>query len=160
MDARVHGDRSTAPADDPARGAGGPEPTPGELQPPPQVELPAWEPSGAGGPTRTWIAQALTGLGLLALVTIHMIANHFIVPEGLRDFAAVVDYLSHPVILAIEVTFLVVVTWHGLLGVRAILFDFGFSPPTERRISRVLVVLGVATVAYGLWLTSVIVSYR
>lgn len=130
------------------------------LRPPPRVELPAWEPSGRVGPSRTWVAQALTGLALLALVTIHMIANHFVVPEGLRDFAAVVDYLSHPVIVAIEVTFLVVVTWHGLLGVRAILFDFGFAPATERRITRALVVLGVATVAYGLWLTSVVVSYR
>ncbi len=132
----------------------------GDLRLPPPVELPAWEPSGTTGRSRAWIAQALTGLGLLALVTIHMIANHFVVPEGLRDFAAVVDYLSHPLIVAIEVTFLVVVTWHGLLGVRAILFDFGFSPATERRISRALALLGVATVAYGLWLTWVIVSYR
>lgn len=148
--------------------ASGPvEPTPssasaeqGSLEPPPPVELPTWEPSGTPGPSRAWVAQALTGIGLLALVTIHMIANHFIAPKGLRDFAAVVDYLSNPVIVAIEVTFLVLVTWHGLLGVRAILFDFGFSPRTERWITRALAVLGVATVGYGLWLTSVIVSHR
>ncbi|HWP62215.1 MAG TPA: hypothetical protein VNO86_01950 [Candidatus Binatia bacterium] len=151
--------RSERPPVDPAPSA----PRDGEapaLDSQPPVELPTWQPSGTAGPSRSWVAQALTGLGLLALVTIHMIANHFIVPEGLRDFAAVVDYLSHPVIVAIEVTFLVVVTWHGLLGVRAILFDFGFSPTTERRISRALAVLGVATVAYGLWLTWVVVSYR
>jgi len=159
--------RPTTPAAGPGGGAGAserasgaPDHVPNELQPPPRVELPTWEPSGAGGPTRAWVAQAVTGIGLLALVTIHMIANHFVVPEGLRDFAAVVDYLSNPLIVAIEVTFLVLVTWHGLLRVRAILFDFGFSPATERRISRGLFVLGVATVAYGLWLTSVIVSYR
>ena len=144
----------------PDRAPGGPNPVPEGLQPPPRVELPTWEPSGAGGPTRAWVAQALTGIGLLVLLTIHMIANHFVVPEGLRDFAAVVDYLSNPLVVAVEVTFLVLVTWHGLLGVRAILFDFGFSPATERRISRVLFALGVATVAYGLWLTWVVVSYR
>jgi succinate dehydrogenase hydrophobic anchor subunit len=144
----------------PDRAPGGPTRVPEGLQPAPRLELPTWEPSGAGGPTRAWVAQALTGVGLLALVTVHMIANHFVVPKGLRDFAAVVDYLSSPLIVAIEVTFLVLVSWHGLLGVRAILFDFGFSPATERRISRGLFALGVATVAYGLWLTSVIVSYR
>lgn len=151
--------RSERPPMDPAPLA----PREGEtlaLEGPPPVELPTWQPSGTAGPSRSWVAQALTGLGLLALVTIHMIANHFIAPRGLRNFVEVIDYLSHPVIVAIEVTFLVIVTWHGLLGVRAILFDFGFSPATERRISRALAVLGVATVAYGLWLTSVIVSYR
>lgn len=160
MDARAAEERSTMPAHGAAEDREVAEGAPGELLPPPQVDLPTWEPSGTGGPTRSWVAQALTGVGLLALVTIHMIAHHFIVPEGLRNFADVIEYLSNPVIVGIEVTFLVVVTWHGLLGVRAILFDFGFSPATERRISRVLLLLGVATVAYGLWLTSVIVSYR
>ncbi len=103
-----------------------------------------------------WIVQALTGAAVLVLVSLHMIANHFIVPEGLRDFAQVVAYLSSPVIVALELTFLVTVTWHALLGVRAVLFDFGFAAATERRITRILAVIGALTVGYGLWLTAVI----
>ncbi len=103
-----------------------------------------------------WVLQAVTGIAVLGLVTLHMIANHFVVPDGLRDYAQVVAYLSSPVIVALEVTFLVTVTWHALLGVRAILFDFGFSARIERIITRVLAVVGVATVGYGLWLTTVI----
>jgi succinate dehydrogenase / fumarate reductase, membrane anchor subunit len=107
----------------------------------------------------SWLLQAVTGAAVLVLVTIHMVANHFVVPEGLRNFAQVVDYLSSPVIVVIEVLFLVTVTWHGLLGLRAVLFDFGFRPAVERRITRILAVVGVLTVGYGLWVTSVIVSH-
>jgi len=104
--------------------------------------------------------QAVTGMLVLVLVTLHMIANHFVVKSGLRDFADVVAYLSNPVVVALEVLFLVVVTWHGLLGLRAVLFDFGFSRRTESWITRILWVVGVAIVAYGLWLTWVITSYH
>jgi succinate dehydrogenase hydrophobic anchor subunit len=105
-----------------------------------------------------WVLQAVTGIAVLGMVTLHMIANHFVVPEGLRDYAQVVAYLSNPLVVALEVAFLVTVTWHALLGVRAVLFDFGFTTRAERWISRALLVVGVLTVGYGLWLTGVITS--
>jgi succinate dehydrogenase hydrophobic anchor subunit len=122
-----------------------------------------WTPAGEGAAADrrdwAWLAQAITGTAVLGLVTVHMVANHFVVPEGLRNFAQVVDYLSSPVIVFIEVTFLVTVTWHGLLGLRAVLFDFGFSPRVETLVTRILLVVGIATVGYGLWVTSVIVGH-
>ena len=120
-----------------------------------------WTPSHEDAkPTWGWILQAVTGALVLVLLTLHMIANHFVVKNGLRNFADVVAYLSNPVVVVLEVLFLVAVTWHGLLGLRAVLFDFGFSPRIESWITRVLSVLGVAIVAYGLWLTWTITSYR
>lgn len=116
------------------------------------------EPEDRGVGTIGWLIQVLTGASVLVLVTLHMIANHFIVPGGLRDFHDVVAYLRTPIILVLEVAFLIVVTWHGLLGLRAVLFDFGLSSRTERAITRVLTVVGIATVAYGLWLTAVVVG--
>jgi succinate dehydrogenase hydrophobic anchor subunit len=106
-----------------------------------------------------WLIQVVTGALVLLLVTLHMIANHFIVPNGLRNFNDVVEYLRTPIVLFFEVMFLVVVTWHGLLGLRAVLFDFGLSARTERVVTWVLAVVGVATVGYGLWLTSVVISW-
>jgi succinate dehydrogenase hydrophobic anchor subunit len=106
-----------------------------------------------------WLIQVVTGALVLLLVTLHMIANHFIVPNGLRNFNDVVQYLRTPIVLFFEVMFLVVVTWHGLLGLRAVLFDFGLSARTERVVTWVLAVVGVATVGYGLWLTSVVISW-
>ena len=106
----------------------------------------------------SFVWQAITGIAVMGLVTLHMVANHFIVPEGLRDYAQVVAYLSSPIIIVLEVAFLVTVAWHGLLGLRAVIFDLGLSARAETWVTRVLVVVGVATVGYGLWVTSVIVA--
>jgi succinate dehydrogenase / fumarate reductase membrane anchor subunit len=114
--------------------------------------------SAGGVGTVSWLIQVVTGALVLVLVTLHMIANHFIVPGGLRDFQDVVEYLRTPIILVLEVAFLVVVTWHGMLGLRAVLFDLGLSRRAERATTRVLTVVGIATVAYGLWLTAVVIG--
>ena len=104
-------------------------------------------------PSWGWFWQAATGLGLIVLLALHMIAQHFVAEGGLRDFAAVVDYLRNPIVVALEVLFLIVVTAHALLGVRAIVFDLGLSERAERRVNWALALMGVLTVGYGIWLT-------
>jgi succinate dehydrogenase/fumarate reductase cytochrome b subunit len=42
-------------------------------------------------------------------------------------------------------------------GVRAIVMDFGISDHAEKRLSQVLTLIGILTVAYGLWLTWAII---
>ncbi len=111
----------------------------------------------AGVGSWSWIWQAVTGLGIIFLVGLHMIAHHFVVEGGLRNFEQVQAYLRHPVILPLEVLFLIVVTAHALLGVRAILFDLGLSDQTEKHVTQTLTVVGVLTVGYGLWLTWVVI---
>lgn len=103
-----------------------------------------------------WLWQAATGVALLVLLTVHMIAHHFVVEGGLRTYAEVVDYLRSPVIFVVEHLFLATVTLHAMLGVRAVLFDLGPTPAIERRITRWVTVVGVATVVYGVWLLWVV----
>ncbi len=107
--------------------------------------------------TSSWLWKAFTGVALLLLLGLHFIANHFIAKGGLRDFADVVAYLRNPIILVLEVLFLVVVATHAMLGIRAILTDFGLSDRAEKRLSQALTTVGVLTVGYGLWLTWVII---
>jgi succinate dehydrogenase hydrophobic anchor subunit len=107
--------------------------------------------------TSSWLWQAITGVSLVLLLGLHFIANHFIARGGLRDFADVVAYLRNPIILVLELLFLLVVTTHAMLGVRAILLDFGLSGRMEKRLSQALAVAGVLTVGYGCWLTWVII---
>jgi len=107
--------------------------------------------------TSTWLWQVFTGVGLVILLGLHLIANHFIAKGGLRNFADVVVYLRSPIFLVLEVLFLVVVATHAMLGVRAILMDFGLSDRAEKRLSQSLTLVGVLTVGYGLLLTWVII---
>ncbi len=107
-----------------------------------------------------WGWQALTGIAVLFLVTLHMIANHFVVTGGLRDYQQVIDYITNPIILPLETLFLIVVSWHGLLGLRAVIFDFGLSTRAERAVTRVLLVVWVATMVYGVALLAILVTRR
>jgi len=103
-----------------------------------------------------WLIQAFSGLLLVALLLLHMVAHHFVVEGGLREFRQVVDYVSHPAIFIITIIFLVVVTAHTILGLRAILIDLRPSLSTRRFIDWLLLAIGVSIVIYGIWLEAVI----
>jgi succinate dehydrogenase hydrophobic anchor subunit len=109
---------------------------------------------------RSWTATTLTGLGLLVLLAIHMVANHFVVRSvgGLRSYRQVLEYISDPAIFTIEAIFLLFVTAHAMLGVRGVLLDLDPSPRTQRWIDVGLVVLGLATLAYGYFLIGTLAS--
>jgi succinate dehydrogenase / fumarate reductase membrane anchor subunit len=105
-----------------------------------------------------FVGQFISGIALIVLLGLHMIAQHFIVPTGLRYYEDVIEWLRNPVMIVVEVAFLVFVTYHALLGVRAILFDFGFSERTERRVTGVLWVVGIVTIGYGVALFAAILN--
>jgi succinate dehydrogenase hydrophobic anchor subunit len=109
---------------------------------------------------RVWRAVAGTGIALLVLVSVHMVAHHFVVRGigGLRTYEQVLEYIGTPVIFTLECFFLLVVTAHALLGLRGVLFDIGFGPRASRRIDAGLWVLGIITVAYGFFLVGTLAS--
>ena len=113
--------------------------------------------TGAG--SLGWIWQAVTGTGLIILAGLHMVAHHFVVEGGLRNFADVLAYIRHPLIWPLEILFLVCVTAHALLGVRAVLFDLGLSDAAEKRVTQGLWGVGAVAVAYGAWLTWTLITY-
>ena len=106
----------------------------------------------------SWILQAFTGLLLVVLLGLHMVVQHFVVAGGLRRYQQVVQYISNPFVFLLEVAFLIIVTWHALLGVRAILLDLGLKSATERKWTAALTIVGVFIVAYGIWLSATIVA--
>ncbi len=110
--------------------------------------------------SRSWAWTAGSGVALLALVTIHMVAHHFVVRSigGLRSYRDVLAYVGNPVIFVIESLFLVVVTIHAMFGLRSVLFDFGLTERTKRLVDRGLQVLGALTMAYGFVLLGVLAS--
>jgi succinate dehydrogenase / fumarate reductase membrane anchor subunit len=103
-------------------------------------------------PTFAWLAQVVSGVLLLLLLTGHMVAQHLVVEGGLRTYDQVVAWIRNPVVFALEALLLVCVTWHGIAGVHAVLLDLGLRGRTERIVARILGDVAVATVFYGLWL--------
>ena len=99
-----------------------------------------------------WLVQAFSGLFLVILLGTHMIAHHYIVEGGLRDYQQVLDYVSNPVIFTLEVLFVILGVAHALLGVRAIITDMRPSASTLRVANWVLAVFGIVAIAYGVYL--------
>jgi succinate dehydrogenase hydrophobic anchor subunit len=121
----------------------------------PNRETPTESPVQAyrrGRSARVWHWTAGTGMALVLLATMHIVAQHFIVhqPGGLRTYGDVLSYIANPVIFVLESAFLVAVTIHAMLGVRGVLHDLNLNHKSQRRIDRWLWLIGTATVAYGI----------
>ena len=102
--------------------------------------------------TSIWIVQAVSGLLLILLLGLHMIAHHFVVEGGLRTYQDVIDYISHPAVFVLEVLFLIVVTPHAMFGLQGIVLDLGPSESAQRTIVWVFRILTVLVLGYGIWL--------
>jgi succinate dehydrogenase hydrophobic anchor subunit len=115
-------------------------------RPPPRRVYPG------GRTARAWRWTVGTGIALVVLATVHIVAQHFIVdePGGLRTYQQVLDYIANPVIFVLECGFLFAVTIHGMLGLRGILLDLDPGPRLRRWIDPGLWVLGTLTISYGL----------
>ncbi len=105
-----------------------------------------------------WIWQALTGILLVILLGLHMVEQHFIAEGGLRTYSEVIAYMQNPWVVVWEVAFLLVVVAHALLGVRSIALDTGLSGRAARRLTTVLVIVGIGLIGYGLYLTFALLS--
>lgn len=105
-----------------------------------------------GRSARLWHWTAGSGMALVALATLHIVAQHFIVHQkgGLRTYGEVLSYIANPVIFALEAAFLFAVTIHAMLGIRGILHDRDLSPRTARRLDATLWTVGCLTVVYGM----------
>ena len=99
-----------------------------------------------------WLVQAISGLLLVLLLLLHIIAHHFVVEGGLRTFQDVIAYISNPVIFLMEVVFLTVVTVHAMLGLRAIVLDLSPGKRALQIADITLGVVGAGALVYGIWL--------
>jgi succinate dehydrogenase hydrophobic anchor subunit len=112
-------------------------------------------------PTRAgawWLVKAVSGVLLVVFLGMHLVAQHFLVPGGLRDFASVVSYLRNPIALTAELGLLAAVATHAALGVRAVLVDVLPSAVAVRRASWVLGAGAVIAFGYGVALTQAVIG--
>lgn len=104
-----------------------------------------------------WLAKIASGVLVVVLIMVHLVANHLVAVGGLMVYNDVVNYLSHPWIAFMESSFLVIVVTHSLLGMRSIILDL--NPPVKllKFIDVFMLFLGFAATGYGIWLIRLIV---
>lgn len=106
-----------------------------------------------------WLVKVLLGVLIIIILTIHLIVNHFIGEGALLTWQNVVDYFANPWIVFMEITFLVVVVSHSLIGMRSIILDLNPSNGTMKIVDWVLSIIGVVSTVYGIWLALKIASF-
>ncbi len=73
--------------------------------------------------------QRITGLALLILLILHFWVEHFtrdVRENGLTFEVVQRRFFGNPWFVTIDVAFLIIALYHGLNGIRNIIFDFGF----------------------------------
>lgn len=105
-----------------------------------------------------WLIKILTGIGIIALLIIHFIVNHFVAEGALLTHADVVAYYRNPWVVLMEGVFLVLVVSHSLIGMRSILLDLQPPSGVVRTVDWLFAAIGIVSVVYGLWLIQAIVA--
>ena len=103
-----------------------------------------------------WFLKILTGFLVILVLIIHLIVNHLIVEGGLLTYNDVVRYYQIAIIPIMEIAFLIFVVVHALIGLRSVLLDLHPSNKLLRLMNYGLGLLGVVSIAYGIWLVAVI----
>lgn len=113
-----------------------------------------------GENTWTWFLKIATGPLLVLVLILHFIANHYLgsMSSGLKTYDDIIRYFQNPIIVAIEILFLVTVVTHSLLGFHGILLDM--HPPRNLLVisTWLHIIIGVSAVVYGIWLALKIAS--
>jgi succinate dehydrogenase cytochrome b556 subunit len=98
--------------------------------------------------------QRVTGAALLVLLIMHFWVEHFTadVRAGGLTFEVVQRrFFENRWFVAIDIAFLIIALYHGLNGLRNIIFDFGrVAPPYRHAITAVLVIAGFVVAYWGI----------
>jgi succinate dehydrogenase/fumarate reductase cytochrome b subunit len=106
-----------------------------------------------------WFLQRVTGAGLIVLLLIHVIVNHYLniseaekgILPGLVVFSNVADRFKTAGYWVIDIFLLSFVLYHGLNGIRNIALDYGARGAIERAVTAVLLAIGIAAFIFGIF---------
>lgn len=109
---------------------------------------------------RLWLVQVVTGGALVGFLGLHLVAQHFLAPSGLRDFSSVVDYLRQPVAILSELGLVVSVVVHASLGIRTFFVELVHGLRVRRLATILIALLATGIVLYAVWLTYLLASWQ
>jgi len=101
-----------------------------------------------------WYLQRITGAALLLLLIMHFWVEHFAsevrTPTGLTFEVIQKRFFHNPWFVAIDISFLFIALYHGLNGIRNIIFDFDrLTKPFRVAVTVVLIVFGCVIAFWG-----------
>src|SRR3954447_3272839 len=106
------------------------------------------------GRALNWYMQRITGAALLVLLILHFWVEHFTaeVRTGGLTFEIVQRrFFQNRSFIAIDIAFLLIALYHGLNGLRNIIFDFGrVRPPYRVAVTAALVIVGLVVAYWGI----------
>jgi succinate dehydrogenase / fumarate reductase, membrane anchor subunit len=101
-----------------------------------------------------WYLQRITGVALLLLLIMHYWFVHYTpgpIREGQISFELIHERISNPWMIAVNISFLLIALYHGLYGMRNIIFDYTwFGPRARQFITIALLLAGVAWAYWGI----------
>jgi len=100
--------------------------------------------------TWPWIMQRLSGLFLLIFLGIHLWVLHYVEHGVEITIASVQIRLRNVLFVVVDYLMLTFAVYHGLNGVRNVLYDLWFGERTRKMITVVLTLLGIALTIMGL----------
>ncbi len=106
---------------------------------------------GLAAETWLWLAQRLSAAFLLFFLGVHFWVLHLALGEESISFNTVAARLQGPFFVFVDAFLLAIVLFHALNGLRAVLLDFTFFQRREPLVSTILALLGLATLAFGLF---------
>ena len=101
-------------------------------------------------PTWLWLLQRLSGLLILGLVFAHMVVNHFADPATTISVGYVVANLRKATLLSVDSALLLLGLFHGLTGLRNVLYDFFTGARSRRLIASACAATGAIFFVFGL----------
>ncbi|MFQ5838502.1 MAG: hypothetical protein ACE5HJ_06940 [Thermoplasmata archaeon] len=98
-----------------------------------------------------WVMQRITGVFLVVLLFLHVIWLHFVDPESVLMVADVRLRLQALLFGVTDSLLLGFTVFHGMNGMRSVLYDYVGSSLLRKAISWGLIAAGSLLFVYGLW---------
>ncbi len=106
--------------------------------------------------TVNWILQRFSAIFLIIFLGFHLTLMHFLPLNA--TFDAVTTRLRAGLYIFVDLTLLLLVTYHGLNGVRMILYDIIVKDKYRKVIAILLIITGIVTFAFGAWILVAAIS--